>query len=123
MCIWTITCTIYVVYLAVAFGNLANHVNIAILNVCHLSCKHGFLFIENSKPPINNLANCIFRANRQILDSLIIPRIVDTRYHIIYRVIFAQLYFHELLENFAFAFTNSCTFYLLQPAATIVVHE
>ena len=64
------------------FGNLANQVNIAKLNVCHLSCKHGFLFIEYSKSPINSLANCIFRTNHQIFDLLIIPRIVDTRYHI-----------------------------------------
>ena len=43
------------------------HVNIAKLNVCHLACKHGFLSIQYSKPPIKNLANCIFRANHQIL--------------------------------------------------------
>ena len=52
--------------------NLVNHVNIAKLNVHHLGCKHGFLSIQYSKPPIKNLANCIFRVNRQIFDSPII---------------------------------------------------
>ena len=55
------------------FGGLANHVSIAKLNVCHLGYKHGFLSIQCSKPPIKNLANCNFRANRQIFDSPIIP--------------------------------------------------
>ena len=62
--------TIYVVYLAV--GSLANHINIAKLNVCHLGCKHKFLSIRCSKSPNKNLANCIFRANRQIFDLPII---------------------------------------------------
>ena len=46
-----------------------NHVNIAKLNVCHLCCKHGFLTIQYS---IKNLANWIFRANRQIFNLPII---------------------------------------------------
>ena len=55
--------------------NMANHVNIAKLNIHHLGCKHRFLSIQHSKPPIKNLANCIFRVNRQIFDSPIIPHI------------------------------------------------
>ena len=49
-----------------------NHVNIAKLNVHHLGFKHGFLFIQYSKPPIKNLNNCIIRVNRQIFDAPII---------------------------------------------------
>ena len=48
--------------------------NIAKLTVRHLGCNHGFLSIQYSKLPIKNLTNCIFRANCQIFDSLIIPR-------------------------------------------------
>ena len=61
-----------------------NHVNIAKLNICHLGCKHGFLSIQYSKPPIKNLANCIFRANRQIFDSPIIPHIQYLRHSYIF---------------------------------------
>ena len=32
--------------------NLANHMNIAKLNVRHLGCKHGLLSIQYSKLPI-----------------------------------------------------------------------
>ena len=57
MCLHTCT-TVYVVYLAVAlFGALANHVNIARLNVRYLGCKHEFLSIQYSKSPNKNLAN------------------------------------------------------------------
>ena len=48
------------------FGSLANHVNIAKLNACHLGCKHGFLSIQYSKTPIKNLTICILRANQQM---------------------------------------------------------
>ena len=64
--------TVDVVHLAVAliwqFGEFTK------LNVCHLGYNHGFLSIQHSKLPIiKNLANCIFRMNRQIFDSPIIP--------------------------------------------------
>ena len=49
-----------------------NHINIAKLNVRHLGCKHGFLSTQHSKPPIKNIANCIFTVNRQIFDLPII---------------------------------------------------
>ena len=52
-----------------------NHVNITKLNVRHLDCKHGLVSIQYSKPPNKNLTNRIFRANRQISDSPITPRI------------------------------------------------
>ena len=58
-----------------------NHVSIAKLNVHHLGCKHGFLSIQYSKLPNKSLANYIFRANHQIFDSPIIPRI---RYRVIF---------------------------------------
>ena len=57
------------------FAGLANHLNIAKLNGRHLGYKHEFLSTQYSKPPIKNLVNCIFRANRQIFNSPIIPRI------------------------------------------------
>ena len=45
------------------------------LNVHHLDCRHGFLSMQYSKPPIKMLTNCIFIAIRQIFDSSIIPHI------------------------------------------------
>ena len=48
---------------------MANRINIAKLNVRHLDCKHGFLSIQYSKPPIKNLTNGIFRANCQLADN------------------------------------------------------
>ena len=53
--------------------NLANHVNITKLNVCHLGCTYGFLSIQYIKLSIRNLTNCSFRANCQIFNSPIIP--------------------------------------------------
>ena len=62
--------TIYVVYLAVAlFDGLENHVNIARPNVHHPGNKHGSPSIPHSQSPHKDLANCIFRANRQIFNS------------------------------------------------------
>ena len=55
------------------FGGLENHVYIAKLIVRHLGCRHGFLSMQYSKPPIKTFT--IFRAIHQILDSPIIPRI------------------------------------------------
>ena len=49
---------------------MVSHVNIAKLNAHHSGCKYGFLSIQYSN---KNLANCIFRPNRQIFDSPIIP--------------------------------------------------
>ena len=72
MYIWNYT--IYVVYLAVGliwwFSESHKYHQI---NVCHLGSKHGFLSIQCSKSPNKSLANCIFRANRQIFNSPIIP--------------------------------------------------
>ncbi len=49
--------TVYMVYLAVVliwwFGKSCRYRQIK------LGCKHGFLSIQYSKLPINNLANCI----------------------------------------------------------------
>ena len=76
--------TVCVIYLAVAliFGGLANHVNIAKLNVRHLiGSKHGFLSIQCSKSPNKSLTNCIFRTNCQIFESPIIPRIQYVTYY------------------------------------------
>ena len=62
--------TIYVVYLAVAlFDGLVNHVNIARPNVHHPGSKHGSPSIPHSQSPHKDLANYIFRANRQIFNS------------------------------------------------------
>ena len=52
--------------------NLANDINKATLNVHHL---HWFPSIQYSQLPTKNLANRNFRANCQIFDSPIIPRI------------------------------------------------
>ena len=62
--------TIYVVYLAVAlFNSLANHINIARPNVHHPGSKHGSPSIPHSQSPHKDLANYIFRTNRQIFNS------------------------------------------------------
>ena len=53
--------------------NLAKHICIAKLNVHHLGCRHEFLSMQYSKPPIKMLVNCIFKAIHQIFDSPIIP--------------------------------------------------
>ena len=68
--------TVYYIRTWYIFGggfNLANHVNIAKLNVHYLYYKHGLLCIQYSKTPIKSHANHIFRGNCQIFDSPIIP--------------------------------------------------
>ena len=64
--------TVYAEYLAVALIWRFGESHIAKLNAHHLGCKHGFLSIRYSKPPIKNLTNCILEGiTKIILDRLI----------------------------------------------------
>ena len=87
---------VYIDYRQV-WGSLRLAPNIVKLNVRHLGCKHGFLSIQYSKPPIKNITNCIFRMNHQIFDLPIILHIQYTYAVILNFVVFPVLHFHPLM--------------------------
>ena len=75
-----------------------NYVYITKLNVHHLGCRHGFLSMQYSKPPIKTFANCIFRVIHQIFDSPIIPHIRYVINTTVITIIHAQIDTHTNTE-------------------------